>query len=498
MWLLMPRAPGVPRSCQMDGHAISTHKGIRRLPSSSCEGSYIVPGVLFLSLMVRRYFMFVMMTLGGSMVIATLLAAVRNRGDGTWAMAGCCDSVSDIKGAPCVLYRKVRMKVTQMTMRVMCHCFGAILSKKCLQRRKLLHLPELATLMRNVVSTEKAEQDTVIFSKEQFNAGLRFPCRLFMEFLHFTKIPPVFIHPNIIRVLMGCSIINMLYNLDLTLLEVFFVYSLKKAKTDIFSMSAHLPSLQLVTELPDSTKGGAKGHVMVRGAWAGSRHPARPFSPNYSLAIPGKSGKKGHLVDWVEKASFACLSKLFEIDAKERQCKTLLTARNLMAVVREPQEYVINILPRKMPKEEKRKTKGPFGRLPDRNAAQTLLQIKLQRKRRAGEEWEGSEGAHSSQRICSSANYPRDGGNNRGASEPCSSFYLKRFRTRRGVNHSSTSLAAVARLANWLMKLHPSTIRAPLIRMSMQLKPFVRPMEEAGAESQGQPSDDPDRWLLFW
>ena len=140
-----------------------------------------------------------------------------------------------------------------------------------------------------VVSTEKAEQDIVVFSKEQFNAVLRFPLpALFMEFLHFTKIPPVFIHPNIIRVLMGCSIINMLYNLDLTLLEVFFVYSLKKAKTDIFSLSAHLTSLQLVTELPDSTKGGAKGHVMVRGAWAGSRHPARPFSPNYSLAIPGK------------------------------------------------------------------------------------------------------------------------------------------------------------------------------------------------------------------
>ena len=45
---------------------------------------------------------------------------------------------------------------------------------------------------------------------------------------------------------------------------------------------------------------------------------------------------------WVEKASFDCLSKLFEIDAKERQCKTLLTARNLTAVVREPQEYVID------------------------------------------------------------------------------------------------------------------------------------------------------------
>ena len=54
--------------------------GLKRLPFSSCEGSYIVPGVLFLSLMARRYFMFVMMTFGGSMVIATLLATVRNRG----------------------------------------------------------------------------------------------------------------------------------------------------------------------------------------------------------------------------------------------------------------------------------------------------------------------------------------------------------------------------------------------------------------------------------
>ena len=61
--------------------------------------------------------------------------------------------------------------------------------------------------------------------------------------------------------------------------------------------------------------------------------------------------RRGHIVDWVEKTSIACLNKLFEIDAKERCYKTLLTARNLMAVVRESQEYVVNILPRKMPNE---------------------------------------------------------------------------------------------------------------------------------------------------
>ena len=81
----------------------------------------------------------------------------------------------------------------------------------------------------------------------------------------------------------------MLFNLDLSLLEVLFVYTIKKRKKDIFSMFAHIPSLQLVTNLSDSNKGRAKGHVLVRGPWAGlSEHLERAFSPNYSLKIPGR------------------------------------------------------------------------------------------------------------------------------------------------------------------------------------------------------------------
>ena len=82
-----------------------------------------------------------------------------------------------------------------------------------------------------VMSTEKAEDHAIVFSKEQFNDGLWCPLpSLFKEFLHFTQIPPAYIHPNIVRVLMGCNILSMLFNLDLTLLEVFFVYFLKKGK----------------------------------------------------------------------------------------------------------------------------------------------------------------------------------------------------------------------------------------------------------------------------
>ena len=78
----------------------------------------------------------------------------------------------------------------------------------------------------DAMTTEKAANNAIYFSNEQFNAGLHFPLlSLFKEFLHYTQIPPAYIHPNIIWVLMGCNILNMLFNLDLSLLEVLFVYT---------------------------------------------------------------------------------------------------------------------------------------------------------------------------------------------------------------------------------------------------------------------------------
>ncbi|RVX18925.1 hypothetical protein CK203_006881 [Vitis vinifera] len=358
---------------------------------------------------------------------------------------------------------------------------------------------------RVLVPSEKAEEKTMIFSKEQFNAGLRFPLpALFKEFLHFTQIPPVFIHPNTVRVLMGCSIINMLYNLDLTLLEVFFVYSLKKVKNDIFSMSAHLPSLQLVTELPDSTKGGATGHVVVRGAWAGLlEHPARPFSPNYSLVVPGPE-LRGHLVDWVEKTSFDRLSKLFEIDAKERQCKTLLTARNLTAVVREPQEYVINILPRKMPNEVVPGEHYIVKDLPiyeaskeaDAEKCRLLLEDREKKKnegtlRKAPEQKRDAD-SPPKKTPAKRRKLVKKNGKDLKEPTPPMEFAPPPLFTRR-----STSLAAVARLANLAEEAasvnHPDS-RNPDADVAEAV--CATPMEEAGAESQSQPSDDPD-WLAL-
>ena len=81
----------------------------------------------------------------------------------------------------------------------------------------------------------------------------------------------------------------MLFNLDFSLLEVFFIYSINKGNIDLFSLAAYMASFQLVTHLLDSTKGGAKGLVLVKGVWAGlSEHPERAFSPNRSLVLPGR------------------------------------------------------------------------------------------------------------------------------------------------------------------------------------------------------------------
>ena len=56
------------------------------------------------------------------------------------------------------------------------------------------------------------------------------------------------------------------------------------------------------------------------------------------------------MVEWVEKASFARLNRLFEINASKRNYQTLLSSWNLLAVVRETKPYILNILSRQLPK----------------------------------------------------------------------------------------------------------------------------------------------------
>ena len=79
-------------------------------------------------------------------------------------------------------------------------------------------------------STISKEDGVVYFTREQLAVGLCFPVSsLIKQFLHFFEAPPALVHPNIIRILTKCSVLNLLYQLDISLVEVFFIYTLKLA-----------------------------------------------------------------------------------------------------------------------------------------------------------------------------------------------------------------------------------------------------------------------------
>ena len=86
----------------------------------------------------------------------------------------------------------------------------------------------LELLEGEAMSTHGEEHNAVCFTREQLAAGLRFPVSaLVKQFFHFTRAPPAYVHPNTIRVRTRCCVLNHLYQLDLSLVEVFFAYTLR-------------------------------------------------------------------------------------------------------------------------------------------------------------------------------------------------------------------------------------------------------------------------------
>ena len=82
-----------------------------------------------------------------------------------------------------------------------------------------------------VENTVGEEYNAVYFIWEQLTVGLRFPMSsLVKQFLHFTRASPTFIHQNAIRILARCCVLNLLYQLDLSLVEVCFAYTLRVAQ----------------------------------------------------------------------------------------------------------------------------------------------------------------------------------------------------------------------------------------------------------------------------
>ena len=98
---------------------------------------------------------------------------------------------------------------------------------------------------------------------------------------------PALIHPNVIRILVGCSVLNLLYQLDISLVEVYFIYTLKLAHSDRLSLSSQSPRLQFVTGLPESPKTEVKGVILVRGSWHETPSSSDlPFTLNRTMGFP--------------------------------------------------------------------------------------------------------------------------------------------------------------------------------------------------------------------
>ena len=127
----------------------------------------------------------------------------------------------------------------------------------------------------------------ICFTNEQFVTELYFSISYFLKlFMHFFKILPAYIYLNIIWILMGYKSLNVLYQLDLSILEILFVYTIKMSPIERFSLSTHTLSPRFIMSLPDSKKWHTKGHVLVSIPWSGSMEGLdQLFKLNHSLDL---------------------------------------------------------------------------------------------------------------------------------------------------------------------------------------------------------------------
>ena len=93
------------------------------------------------------------------------------------------------------------------------------------------HVPveiNLEILNDPVALTIEEVDNAIYLTREKFDVGLRFPIpSLVKQFLHFTWAPPALVHLNVFRIVMSCSVLNSLYQLGISLVEICFIYTLK-------------------------------------------------------------------------------------------------------------------------------------------------------------------------------------------------------------------------------------------------------------------------------
>ena len=69
-------------------------------------------------------------------------------------------------------------------------------------------------------STLGAADNAVYFMQKQFAVGLCLPISSLVKQFHFTKAPSTLVHPNVFRILIGCSVLKFLYQVDISLVKI--------------------------------------------------------------------------------------------------------------------------------------------------------------------------------------------------------------------------------------------------------------------------------------
>ena len=104
--------------------------------------------------------------------------------------------------------------------------------------------------------------------------GLSFPLpSLVHQFFHFTRLHLIHTHVNMICVLLGVCVLNRKYDVRLGLEEVLYAYNIKRHKLERYYLVVDAKSLQLVTNLPNTSKNKPQGNVMMFGASGCARDP---------------------------------------------------------------------------------------------------------------------------------------------------------------------------------------------------------------------------------
>ena len=144
-----------------------------------------------------------------------------------------------------------RLRVTPSTISII----SSLTMEELMAYCEVLDNIDVQLMDRTDESTLGGEHNGVFFTREHLATGLHFLVpALVNQFLHFTRAPLALVHPNVIRILVRCYVLNHLYQLDISLVGLCIIYFLRIGQGGRMSMSVLNPRLQVVNGLHDSLK----------------------------------------------------------------------------------------------------------------------------------------------------------------------------------------------------------------------------------------------------